>query len=194
MSLIDHLLKKRASIVAKWLDITLQTYPEGSQGFFSKKDEFGNPVGHAISEGIAAIYNALLEVSDSGDVSDVSGALDSIIKIRAIQDFAPSEAVSFVLGLKSVIREELGSRIVKNGLSQEWAVLDERIDSLALLGFDIYAQCRQKICDIRVNEVKRQSERLLKMAGITYEFPEYDGDLEGDEAKNGQLNMEAREH
>jgi hypothetical protein len=185
MSLKQLLLKKKSSIVNKWYDLTLQTYPKESHGFFAKKDQFGNPVGHTISQGIAAIYDALLEVSESDDVPDVSGALESIIRIRAIQDFSPSEAVSFVLGLKSVIREELGIKTLQNGHSEEWAALDERIDGLVLLGFDLYSQCRQKIFDIRVSEVKRQSERLLQMAGLTYEIPEFD-ESESDEPESDQ--------
>jgi hypothetical protein len=178
MSLRQILLEKKSSIVNKWCDLTLQTYPKESHGFFAKKDQFGNPVGHTISQGLAALYDVLLDVEVSGDdppVSDVAGALDSIIRIRAIQDFTPSEAVSFVLGLKSVIREELGIKTLQNGHSEEWAALDERIDGLILLGFDLYSQCRQKIFDIRVTEVKRRSERLLQMAGLTYEVPEFDG-------------------
>ena len=174
MSLKNLLLEKKSSIVNKWLNLTLETYPEESHGFFAKKDQFGNPVGHTISQGIGAIYDALLEDKDSVDAPDVFGALDSIIRIRAVQDFSPSEAVSFVLGLKSVVREELGRRILQNGLSEDWSALEERIDGLLLLGFDMYSQCRQKIFDLRVNTVKRRSERLLQMAGLTYGIPEFD--------------------
>jgi hypothetical protein len=186
MSLKQLLLEKKSSIVNKWCDLTLKTYPKQSHAFFAKKDQFGNPVGHTISQGIATIYDALLEVETPEDgslMSGVSEALDSIIRIRAIQDFSPSEAVSFLLGVKSVIREELGIKTIQNGHSVEWAALDERIDSLLLLGFDMYSQCRQKIYDIRLNEVKRRSERLLQMAGLTYEIPEFE-ETESDEKRD----------
>ena len=189
MSLKNLLLEKKTSIINKWCNLTLQTYPEESHGFFAKKDQFGNPVGHTISQGIASLFNALLEVEDTVDAPDVSAAMDSIIRIRAIQDFSPSEAVSFVLGLKSVIREELGGRILQNGLSDDWSALEERIDGLLLLGFDMYSQCRQKIFDIRVNEVKRRSERLLQMAGLMYEIPEFD-ESAPDEPESHHKNLE----
>ncbi|NVM21277.1 MAG: RsbRD N-terminal domain-containing protein [Desulfobacterales bacterium] len=169
MNLNNLLSEKRSVILKKWCDLTLQTYPEESQSFFRKKDQFANPVGHTISEGLASIYEGLLEGADVGRISEF---LDRIIRVRAIQEFSPSEAVSFVFGLKSIIREELGSRILQNGLSEEWAALDARIDGLALLCFDIYAQCRQKIFDIRVNEVRKRSHRLLQMAGLSYEISE----------------------
>ena len=191
MSLKQLLLEKKSTIISKWCDLTLKTYPQESHGFFAKKDQFGNPVGHTLSQGIAAIYDAILEfdatTGDESQMAHISEALDSIIRIRAIQDFSPSEAVSFVLGLKSVIREELGFKTLQNGHSEEWAELDERIDGLLLLGFDMYSQCRQKIYDIRINEVKRRSERLLQMAGLTYEIPEFDeqgSDEKGDPEKD----------
>ena len=62
MSLKDFLRKKRSRIVKQWCDIVLETYPEESQSFFKKqKDRFANPVGQTISEGIACVYDELLE-------------------------------------------------------------------------------------------------------------------------------------
>jgi hypothetical protein len=180
MKLRDLLVENRSAIIKKWHDLILRTYPEESQGFFRKKDQFSNPVGHAIYQGLPAIYEALLEDGDGGDVC---GVLDGIIRTRAVQDFSPSEAVSFLFALKGVIREEVGGQFFEKGLSKEWVALDARIDSLALLGFDIYVQCRQKIFDIRVDEVRRRSARLLQMAGLTYEVPEYSGNLQEDEGK-----------
>ncbi len=177
MSLKNLLLQKRSPIVKKWRDVILQTYPEQSQGFLKKKDPFGNPVGCTISEGIESLYDALLEDSGSDKISE---ALDSIMKVRAIQDFSPSRAVGFVFGLKKVIREELGNEILQNGSHEEWAAFDARIDGLGLLGFDIYANCRQKISDIRVNEVKTRSHRLLQMAGLSYDLHEHEGDPNGE--------------
>jgi len=62
---------------------------------------------------------------------------------------------------------------------------ESKIDGLALRCFDIYNQCRQKIFEIRVNEVRNESSRLLKMAGLVYEIPEIDGDLEDEKVNNG---------
>jgi len=97
--------------------------------------------------------------------------------------------VGFVFGLKKIIRDELASEIRQEGFSDEWAAFESQIDSLALLCFDIYTECRQKISDIRVNEVRNQSARLLKMAGLVYEIPDteqcQEGDLKEDEVTNG---------
>ncbi len=183
MSLKNLLLQKRSPIVKKWCDVVLCTYPEQSRTFLKKqKDRFANPVGRTIFEGIESIYDELLQEADADKISLF---LDNIVRVRAVQDFSPSHAVGFIFGLKKVIREELGSEILKEGLAEEWAAFESKIDGLALLCFDIYTACRQKISDIRVDEVRRRSSKLLKMAGLLYEVPEEEGDLKEDNVNNG---------
>ena len=58
------------------------------------------------------------------------------------------------------------------GLANETGILDNRIDEIALLAFDVYSACRQKISDIRVNEVKNQVGKLLERANLISEIPE----------------------
>ncbi len=61
--------------------------------------------------------------------------------------------MSFVLELKGLVRGTLGG-----GDSAEMRDFDSRIDQIALLAFDIYSKCRQKLFEIRVSEVKHQVE------------------------------------
>ena len=151
-----------------------------------QKDQFANPVGHTISEGMDSIFDELVHEADS---EKISLFLDNIIRVRAVQDFTPSQAVSFIFGLKKVIREELESEILKEGISEELEAFDCRIDGLALLCFDIYTQCRQRLSDIRVKEVRTRSERLLQMAGLAYELPEdYDQPGKGGDLEESQVN------
>ncbi len=178
MNLNDFLQQKKSAILKKWYDLILDTYPKQSQSFLrGQKNAIANPVGATISEGIESVYDELLQ---GADPDNISLFLDNIIRVRAIQDFSPSEAVSFVFGLKSIIKEELISEAPESAISEEWSAFESRIDGLALLCFDIYAECRQKISDIRVDEVKRQSSGLLRMAGLVYEIPDEETDTEGD--------------
>lgn len=189
MKLSDLLTEKRSPIVKKWRDLILQTYPEQSQSFLKKqKDRFANPVGRTMFEGIESIYDELVGEADSDKLSLF---FDNIVRVRAVQEFTPSKAVGFVFGLKAIIREQLAREILQSGISEEWAAFERRIDGLALLCFDVYSECRQKISDIRVNELRNQSHRLLKMAGLAYELPEdYElpekaGNVKGDNLNNG---------
>ena len=163
---IDTLLaEKRSKIIKKWRDAIINSYPEDSRGFLKReKSQFANPVGLIISKEIETLYDEIIKGENS---EQLSSCLDSIIRIRAVQDFKPSRAVAFVLQLKQIIGEELGS-----GLADEMRILDNRIDEIALLAFDVYSACRQKISDIRVNEVKNQVGRLLERANLISEIPE----------------------
>jgi hypothetical protein len=184
MSLKNLLLQKRSPIVKKWCDVVLCTYPEQSRTFLKKqKDRFANPIGRTIFEGIESIYDELLQEADADKISLF---LDNIVRVRAVQDFSPSQAVGFIFGLKKVIRQELGSEILKEGLAEEWTAFESKIDGLALLCFDIYTACRQKISDIRVNEIRRQTGGLLRKAGLMYELPQNEGELNEGQVNKGE--------
>ena len=155
--------------------MTLETYPSDTLRFMKKqKDRFANPVGYTISKEIENIYEELLQGIDAERVSPI---LERIIRIRAIQDFTPSQAVSFIFLLKRVIQKELKTEIRENRLSDEVLIFESRIDDLALLGFDIYSKCREKIYELRANEAKNQVSRLLQRAGLISEIPEWEPNL-----------------
>ncbi len=165
MSIDKILAEKRSKIIKKWRNAIIKSYPEDSQGFLKReKSQFANPVGLTISTEIETLYD---EIIKGENTEKISSCLDSIIRIRAVQDFKPSRAVAFVLQLKQIIRDELGS-----GHSDEMHILDNRIDEIALLAFDVYSACRQKISEIRVKEVKNQVGKLLERANLISEIPE----------------------
>lgn len=152
----------------RWFDTILETYPTDTQRFLQRqKDQFTNPVAHRISEGVEGLFDALLQGIDSNEVSSF---LDRIIRIRAVQDFSPSQAMAFIFLLKMVIREELKSEIRENRVSEELLKFESRIDNLALLAFDIYMKCREQVYELRVSETKRMLYGLLKKANLICEI------------------------
>jgi len=50
--------------------------------------------------------------------------------------------------------------------------LESRIDGLALLSLDIYMKHREKLYEIRVNEVKNRVSGLMRSAGLISELEE----------------------
>ncbi len=149
-----NLSGKKAEIVQKCFNLTLETYPpETARLLKREKDRFLNPVGFAIRNGIEGIFD---EVAGEMDPGRLLVSLENVIKVRAVQDFAPSEAISFVYLLKRSIREEIASNAdCGMGIAEgSMAELEERIDRIALLAFDVYMQCREKIYEIRLKEAK----------------------------------------
>lgn len=178
MSLSNLLAAKRSTIIKKWISRIIETYPNDTQRFFKReKDHFANPVGSTIAREIETLYDGLLK---GDDTEQISSCLDSIIRIRAVQDFTPSQSIAFVFQLKKLIREAVGTEATANGLLAEVQALEDKIDDTALMAFDIYSKCRQKIYDIKVNEVKRQVSRLLQRANLVSEIPNLKPDLSDD--------------
>ena len=159
---LEHLLpQKRAAILERWFQLVLGTYPADTSRFLKQeKDRFINPVGYAISQEIEALYDELLQGMNS---DKLAACLDNIIRIRAVQDFSPSQTIALIFLLKKAIREELASEITENRVFEELLKFESRIDKLVLLAFDIYMKCREKVFEIRVNEAKAERERVLKL-------------------------------
>lgn len=166
MEIRERLSKKKAVILKKWLDMILKAYPADSTGFLKKHgNQFTNPAGNIISRGLEDIFNDLLSPSDS---EKTASFLDNIIRARAVQEFTPSEAVSFIFSLKKIIREELGRDIPAAQFCEEMEMLESRIDAIALTSFDIFMKCREKLYDIKANEMRSWTSRLVERADKIY--------------------------
>jgi hypothetical protein len=176
MSLQKLLEENKSAILSRWFDSILETYPADTKQFLRrKKDRFDNPVAHRITSGIEGIFSQILGEAKENDVSPF---LDTVIRVRAVQDFIPSQAVAFVFDLKRIVREELGEAIREGQLSQELWSLDGEIDKLGLLALDIYMKCREEIYEVRVKEVKRSVSRLIERANKICGIPGKEGDPE----------------
>ncbi len=178
MNFKDLLTKRKSAIGKKWFDAVIADYPADSSDFLRKqKDRFLNPVGQTLTENINSLLDEIILDADSEKVYPY---LNDIIKIKAVQNFSPSKAVSFIYLLKRVVREELESDIEKNKLTEELKSFETQIDSLALLAFDIYMKCRERIFDLRVNEIKTLTFRLLKRANVLHEVEEQISDVKAE--------------
>jgi hypothetical protein len=170
MKLRELLLEKKSRIVKRWFDAIIENYPADSSNFLkNQRDQFQNPVGNTISEGIQNIFEEFLQDPDSEKIFPI---LNDIIKIKAVQNFPPSKALSFLFLLKKVIREEADSEIRKRQLADELTEFEAQIDKLILLSFDIYMKCREKIYEIKADEVRRMTFRLLQRANLICEIQE----------------------
>lgn len=173
MALEHSLSQKKVAILDMWHHLIMETYPlDTSVVLKQEKDRFANPVEYTISQEIEVLYEELLRNMES---DKLSVSLDNIIRIRSVQDFLPSQAIVFVFLLKKAIREVLANDIGKSLGYKDLLEFESRIDELVLLAFDIYVKCREKIYEIRLNEIKAQGEqafRLLEISNLAYERPE----------------------
>jgi len=169
--LADLLNKEKATVIKKWFERVLETYPEDTSRFLkSEKNPFANPVGAAIREGIEGICDALLEKEASA--ASLGPFLDKLIRIRAVQEFSPSQAISFIFSLKEVVRELLKKDLRNPKIQDELAAFDARIDRLSLLAFDHYVACREEVYELRIRELRGHRDSAVRMLERTNEVCE----------------------
>ncbi len=162
MELATVLEQNRETILAKWFDLIAKTYPAITSEFLAKqKDQFRNPVGHAITESIEPLYDQIVSAMGT---DELLAALDGIIRIRSVQDFTPSETIGFIFQLKTVIRDIMRAEVREPGSWDDLAELESRIDRVALLAFEKYTECREKLHEIRNQEIKSRTMKLLERA------------------------------
>jgi hypothetical protein len=178
MNLNSLLAQQRDTIIKKWFNGVVETYaPETARLLKKESNQFANPVGHTIFHGIQAVYDEFLR---GMDCEKLSHHLDRIIRIRAVQDFSPAQAISFVFLLKRIVRDEVQQHIHENRISSsEVAAFDSKVDELALLAFDVYTQCRERLSEVRLSEFKNRTFRLLQRANLLAEIPEWEPKSKG---------------
>jgi len=165
VKLIALLEGKSDAILDGWFKVVAETYPDETTRFLGdRKNRFANPVGHAIRQGLKGLLGGLLR----GEGAEAMAPhLDEIVRIRAVQKFDPSRAVSFIFDLKTILRKEAAKQ-GEGDLSGELATLEDGVDRLALQAFDNYMACRETLFNIRIKEIKDsaaiQSRNMRKEA------------------------------
>ena len=156
----NFLKQNRESILQKWLDQTINTYePEMVRFLKREKNQFSNPVRNTIVTSLEKIFDGIL----NGIGVDEYHGLEEMIKLRAVQEFSPSEALSFLFDLKKIIRKELINNDQKDEIITETCLFDEKFDTLFSLAFDVYSDCRMKIHEIKMAEIKSRSQRAFEI-------------------------------
>ncbi len=150
MELAEAFRNYRNKIVEKWVEYTLSTYK--SSNFFQKEgDKFANPVGGAIKEALDALFLLLV---NNADPQEFVAPIQKIMRIRAIQDFAPSQAVSPIHAVKHITRDILAADKERNHLVNELYDFDFAVDMAVLAAFDIYMEDRERLYNVRMQEIR----------------------------------------
>lgn len=164
MDLTKFLTENHARISDQWVAAIINTYPEEGAKFFSgSHNQFANPVGHTFSSNISKMLSKLV----NGDpVEECAKELDGILRIRAVQGFKPSVALSFVPALKEIVRREflkVSSEDSVDGAIYAWNI---RVDRLMMLGLDLFMACRETLWQQKANQLYSRTHKLLEKANL----------------------------
>ena len=73
MRLNSLLADKKASILEKWFDVIIESYPPDTSNFLkTQSNRFANPIGSTISKGIEDIFDELLRGLNKEKTSEFS--------------------------------------------------------------------------------------------------------------------------
>jgi len=175
MMLNNLLTQRKTAIIKNWFTLAVETYPPDTASFLKRqKDPFANPVGKTISQGLEALFNELLKEMD---YEIITSFLDPIIRIRAIQNFSPAQAVSFIFLLKRAVRENIKKEALGEQLFNELLFFESKIDQLVMIAFNLYMECKEKIYDLKANEMRNSTYKAFKRAGLVREWPVDEPDM-----------------
>ena len=169
--------KNKDEIIKNWFEDTIQAYaPDTARFYKGQKDQFANPVGNITAKGVEFLLDQLL---DDLEPDAIKTYLDPIIRIRAVQDFTPSQATTFILSLKKVLRDCLSDHLQDATIVLELLAFELKIDQMCLMAFDIYMACKEKIYQISANDMRSQALKAFKRAGLIADEPPQSGKVKG---------------
>ena len=113
-------------------------------------------MGHTTTTALEEILRGLAQGRQPEQLGE---PLDRLVRVRAVQEFTPSQALSFIFSLRRVLRAEAGSK-----LPDDLDRFDAVVDALGLAAFEHYAKCREQLYTLRTDEHKRQTASLLMRA------------------------------
>lgn len=168
MRLRQLLEKNKSAIVSHWFERLVSTYPPDTARFLkSQKDAFANPVGGTARKTLDALFDELI-----GDAAPetLRQILDPLIRVRAVQTlFTPSQALGFILAVKTIARTRVGINPNDTDLASAFAAFEEKVDRALLVAFDVFQSCREHIYRLKANEEQSKIYKAFARAGLVTE-------------------------
>jgi len=171
MDLHLYLEENRRKLVERWIDAVITTYPPDSVGFFKNtRDKFANPVGNTIKRSIDLLFSEIIK--EKMDPAAVQEAMDPIIRLRAVQEFSPSQALSFIFAIKPILHKFLEKKLPDPDADRFLRNVAAHTEALMLAAIDIYCKCREKVFLLRINQAKESVKKLLIKNNLICEIPD----------------------
>lgn len=163
MKAVEILREKKKETVGKWVEAVFATYPLETSGFLrTKNDPFTNPVAHMTRQAANAIYDAIAGEEVDPDVTKAS--IERFIRLRAVQKAGPGPNMAVFYLMKPVLREILLPDMLANEQLDAYLEMESRLDTIALLAFEMYVSARETVAEARIREIKTQHSQLARWA------------------------------
>lgn len=166
MNLFEYLESNKRIVLEKWYNSVIDTYPiDSSKLFLGIKDKFANPVGHSFEKVLPEIYDNIL---NSGKPAVIKESLEEIIRLRAVQNFSPGNAIGFLFLLKNIVRELIANEDDFEIGFNELLKFESSIDVTVSYSFDIYMNMKEKLFEIKANETRATFGKMVDRLNRKY--------------------------
>lgn len=163
MKPLDTFFNNRDVVIDEWVNAIFATYPLQTTGFLrTVKDPFTNPVADMTREAAKTVYEAVSGWDKKPE--DVKAAIDRFVHLRAVQTFLPSQGMLVFYLLKPILRKHILPLMKGEKELHEYLEAESRLDTIALLAFDIYMKSRETVAENRIQEIKNQHAQLVRWA------------------------------
>ena len=166
MNTLQTFREHKKALVERWIEAVFATYPLDTTGFLrTRQDEFCNPVGEITTTMGGYLYDA---AAGEHIIPDrVQEALSRFVKLRSVQDFAPSQGLGVIYVFKQLMRETLLPLFVQGGKVDVYLEAESRVDTLALMAFDMYLSSRETLAEQRIKEIRDQHSQIVRWMQTT---------------------------
>lgn len=160
----DNLLATRKQLLTEqWFKRVVLSYPADAGKYLGDDTkQFGNPVGFIISKELSVILDELTKEKFS---EAIIPSIENIIRIRAVQDFKPSEATAFIHYIKDITRNEFKEYLTNDEFLSDYFEFCVKVDYVSGLALNFYMEAREKLWEIKTNELKARTYVLLEKIG-----------------------------
>lgn len=170
MTIIELLSKHREILIKEWTDAIFSSYPLDTKGFLrNNEDRFANPVGAKTRRAVACMMDAIS--GQDMPAGEPATALAEFVRIRAIQNFSPEKALGVIFYIKQLLQKHVLQEALANNLLGDFLDVQSRVDTLSLLAFHYYAEDRERLHMMKVDDYKRRYAQLIRRAQLILDEP-----------------------
>ncbi len=124
-------------------------------------DEFLNPAGTTVRTATKKLLDAVL--GEDIETESLQKSMKELIRLQAVQELSPAQAMLPFVTLKQHIYNIVEKALVSENFL-EYKEMTDRIDTLMLMAFDMFAQDKEELYRVRVKELKNAQSQILRFA------------------------------
>lgn len=167
-------VNNKSNILDEWYKCMVSSLYNNDETNYimNEKDSFINPSGSILKDALTDIFGYLFEEEEK-ELDKINVSLEKFTKLLALKGNDAEKVLGPLFLLKSKIVANIESFYLSDKGYNEISKILSCFDRVILKIFDFYLKAREKVYEIRVNEVKRLTFSLLRANNLIEKIPEF---------------------